>query len=130
MGLAELIARRDVSDALVQIEILEPWCFANVEMIDRVQIVIEAGQRDLACAQSAAIGQPSVDQQNFETGARQIVPRISPWCPAPMMMPYDGIIIGAGHHGLILGAISPAPASTSCWSTGGSPMAADCARAK
>jgi hypothetical protein len=42
VSLAELIARRDVSDALVQIQILEPGRFADMEMIDRVQIVVEA----------------------------------------------------------------------------------------
>lgn len=48
MRLAELIAGRDVGDALVQIQILEPGRFADVEMVDRMQIVVEARQRDLA----------------------------------------------------------------------------------
>src|SRR5215831_16384188 len=72
MRLTELITRRDVSDALVQIEVLEPGRFADVEMIDRMQVVVEARQRDLARAQSAAIGQPTIDQQDVEAGARQI----------------------------------------------------------
>ena len=78
MGLAELVARRDVGDALVQIQILEPGRFADVEMIDRVQVVVEARQRHFARAQSAAIGEPPVDQQDVEAGAGEIAPRIRP----------------------------------------------------
>ena len=42
MRLAELIARRDVFDAVAEVEILEPRRLADVEMIDRMQVVIEA----------------------------------------------------------------------------------------
>ena len=70
--LAELVARRDVGDAFVRAEILEPRRLADVEMIDRVQVVIEAGQRHLARAQSAAISQPPLDQQDVEPGAGEI----------------------------------------------------------
>jgi len=42
MRLAELVARRDVLDAVGEIEVLEPRRLADVEMIDRMQVVIEA----------------------------------------------------------------------------------------
>jgi hypothetical protein len=41
-------------------------------MIDRVQIVVVARQRDLARAQAAAIGEPTIDQENVETSAGEI----------------------------------------------------------
>jgi hypothetical protein len=41
-------------------------------MIDRVQVVVEAGQRHFARAQAAAIGQPPLDQQDVEPGACEI----------------------------------------------------------
>jgi hypothetical protein len=40
--LAEFVARRDVSNAVFEAEILEPRRFGNMEMIDGMQIVIEA----------------------------------------------------------------------------------------
>ncbi len=78
MCLAELVAGCDVSDALAQVQILEPGRFADVEMIDRMQIVVEARQRDLARAQSAAIGQSPVDQEDIEAGAGQIAAEDQP----------------------------------------------------
>ena len=37
--------------------------------------------------------------------------------PAALERSYDGIIIGAGHHGLVLGSYLAKAASTSCsWS--------------
>ena len=72
MRLAEFVARRDVGDALVQIQILEPGRLADVEMIDRMQVVIEAGQRHFARAQAAAISEPPVHQEDVEAGAGEI----------------------------------------------------------
>ncbi len=42
MRLAELVARRDVGDAVAEVQVLEPRRLADVEMIDRMQVVIEA----------------------------------------------------------------------------------------
>jgi len=61
--LAEFVARRDVGDAVFEAEILEPRRFGNMEMIDRMQIVIEARRRDFFGGQAAAILQVPVDQQ-------------------------------------------------------------------
>src|SRR6185312_11344430 len=72
MRLAELIARRDVGDALPQVQILEPRRLADMKMIDGMKVVIEAGQRCFACAQAAAISQAAIHQQNVQTGAGEI----------------------------------------------------------
>ena len=64
MCLAEFVARRNVSDALVQVQILEPRRLGDVEVIDRMQIVIEARQRHFTRTQAAAVGQPSLQQQD------------------------------------------------------------------
>ena len=45
--------------------------------------------------------------------------------PAALDQNYDGIIVGAGHHGLVLGSLSRRSAgSTSCWWTAGCNTAA------
>ena len=72
MGLAEFIARRDVGDLVGEPEIGEPRRVADVEMIDRMQVVIEAGLGDFACAKPTAVVEPSVDQQHIEAALRQI----------------------------------------------------------
>src|SRR4029079_2889079 len=46
MRLAELVARRDVADAVGEVEVLEPRRLADVEVIDGVQVVVEARRRD------------------------------------------------------------------------------------
>ena len=81
MRLAELVPRRDVGDAFVEVQVLEPGRLADVEMIDRMQVVVEARQRDFARAQSAAISEPTVDQQNVEPGAGEITPKDQPVVP-------------------------------------------------
>ena len=45
MRLAEFVARRDVGDACRRDQVLEPRRIADVEMIDRMEVVIEAGHR-------------------------------------------------------------------------------------
>ena len=62
--LTELVARRDVSDAVFKTEVLEPRRLGNVEMIDGMQIVIEARRRHFLGREPAAILQPAVDQQD------------------------------------------------------------------
>src|SRR5262249_45267780 len=49
-----------------------------MEMIDRMQIVVEARQRDFPRAQSAAISKPTIDQQDVETRASQITSKDQP----------------------------------------------------
>ena len=78
MGLAEFVARRDVGYPRIEPEILEPGRLADVEMIDRVQVVVETRQRHLARAQAAAIGQPPLHQQNVEAGAGEIAAEDQP----------------------------------------------------
>jgi hypothetical protein len=72
MGLAKLVARRDVGDAVGEAEIVKPRRLGDVEMIDRVQVVIEAGLGGFGRHQPAPIGEPALDQQNFEPGPGQI----------------------------------------------------------
>src|SRR5262249_16832554 len=78
MCLAEFVTRRDVGKALVQVQVLEPGRLADMEMIDRMQIVVEARQRDFPRAQSAAISKPTVDQQDVEARASQITSKDQP----------------------------------------------------
>jgi hypothetical protein len=67
MCLAELVARRDVGDAVFEPEVPEPRRFGDVEMIDGMQVMIEAGRRGLLGHQAAAILQAAVDEQNAQT---------------------------------------------------------------
>src|SRR5262245_3404096 len=78
MRLAKLIARSDVGDALAEVQVLEPWRLADVEMIDGMQVVVEARSCDLPRTQSAAIDKPAVDQQDIEAGAGQIASKDQP----------------------------------------------------
>ena len=60
--LAEFVARRDVGDAVFEAEILEPRRFGNMEMIDGMQIVIEARRGHFFGSEAAAVLQAPVDQ--------------------------------------------------------------------
>ena len=59
MRLTELVARRDVLDAIGEIEVFEPRRLADVEMIDRMQVVIEARRGRLLGDQRAAALMPN-----------------------------------------------------------------------
>ena len=72
MRLPEFIAGRDVGDLVVQLQIPKPRRVRNVEVIDRMKIVIEAGLRDLPRRQAASIIEPPLDQQNPQPGFGQI----------------------------------------------------------
>ena len=77
-GLAELVTRRDVGDAFVQVQVPEPRRLADVKMIDRMKVMVEARQGDFARGQSAAIGEPAVDQQNVEPRTGKITAKDQP----------------------------------------------------
>ena len=87
MRLAELVARRDVFDAVGEIEILEPGRLADVEMIDRMQVVIEARRGRLFGDQRAAVLQPPIHQRMLRPHFCRYEPSTRPWWPAPTMMP-------------------------------------------
>ena len=70
--LAELVARRDVGHPIGEAEVAEPRRLADVEMIVRVQVVIEAGQRRLGGVEAAAVGEAAVDQQDVEPGLGEV----------------------------------------------------------
>ena len=72
MRLAELIEGRDVGYLFAEPEVLEPRRMRDVEMIDRVAVVIEAGQRRLDGREPAAIHEPALDEQDFEPRACQV----------------------------------------------------------
>ena len=72
MRLTEFIARGDVAHALGKPQIAEPRRLADVEVIDRMQIVIEAGRRCLFGDERAAVLQTPVDEKNIQSAARQI----------------------------------------------------------
>jgi hypothetical protein len=59
MRLSELVARRDVGHPVPETEVLEPRRLANVEVIDGMQVVIEAGFGCLFGAKTAAVVEPA-----------------------------------------------------------------------
>jgi hypothetical protein len=72
MRLTEFVARRDVGDLVAETEILEPRRLADVEVIDRMQVVVEAGLGHLLGREPAAISQASFQQKDVETSFGQI----------------------------------------------------------
>ena len=64
MRLAEFVARRDVGHTLAETEVLEPRRLADVEVIDGVQVVIEAGFGRLLGGKTAAIVEPTLDNED------------------------------------------------------------------
>ena len=72
MRLAELVARRDVGHPAIEPEILEPGRLGDVEMVDRMQVVIEARPGHLAGRKPAAIGQAAFDQQDLQARPGEI----------------------------------------------------------
>src|SRR5580704_16610230 len=72
MRLPEFVARRDVGHFVAKPEIGEPRRVADMEMIDRMQVVIEARLSDFLGAQTAAVLQTPVDEQYVEAALRQI----------------------------------------------------------
>lgn len=72
MRLTEFVARSDVIHLVAEPEIGEPRRMTDMEMIDRMQVVIEAPFGDFLRAQAAAVLQSPVDEQYVETALRQI----------------------------------------------------------
>src|SRR5262249_20721575 len=70
--LAKFVARRDVDHAFVQIQVFEPRSLADVEVIDRMKVVIEPGQRHLARTKATAIGEAPLSQKDAQAGAGEI----------------------------------------------------------
>ena len=70
--LAELVARRDVGDTLVEPQVVEPRRIGNMEMIDGMRVVIEAGCGDLPGRKAAAILQAAIDQQDLQAGFGEV----------------------------------------------------------
>jgi len=95
--LAEFVARRDVGDAVFQAEILEPRRFGNVEMIDRMQIVIEARRSDFFGGQAPAILQAPVDQQDVQAGLGQITAEDQPMMASADDDAVVGLVESLGH---------------------------------
>src|SRR5262245_28163110 len=72
LRLAELVARRDVSDLVGKPQVLEPRRLGDMKMIDRMQIVMEAGLGHLLRGEPAAIAEPAFHRKNLETGFGEI----------------------------------------------------------
>jgi hypothetical protein len=70
--LAELVTRRNVGDTVFKTEVFEPRRLGNVEMIDGMQIVVEARRRHFLGREPAAILQAPVDQQDAQARLRQV----------------------------------------------------------
>lgn len=66
MRLAELIAPGELIDAVGEAEVVEPGRLGNVEMIDGMQIVVEARQRRFFRAEPSAVFQPAIHEQHVE----------------------------------------------------------------
>jgi hypothetical protein len=75
MGLAELVARRDVGDFVSELEIRKPRRVSDMKVIDRMQVVVETGLRDLTCRKAAAVIEPALDQQHLQAGPGEITPK-------------------------------------------------------
>jgi len=70
--LAELVARRDVGHAFAETEVLEPGRLADVEVIDGMQVVIEAGLGCLLGAETAAVVEAPLDKEDVQSGPGEI----------------------------------------------------------
>src|SRR5262249_3208813 len=65
--LAEFVARRDIGHAFAEAEVLEPRRLADMEVIDGMQVVIEAGFSHLFGAKTAAVVDPTLDNEDVES---------------------------------------------------------------
>ena len=72
MRLAEFVARRDVGHTFAETEVLEPRRLADVEVIDRMQVVIEAGFGRLLGGKTAAVVEPTLDNEDVESSLGEI----------------------------------------------------------
>ena len=70
--LAELVAWRDIGDPVGEAQIIEPGCLADVEMIDRMQVMIKARCCHFLGHKGAAVLQAPVHQQNVEAAASEV----------------------------------------------------------
>src|SRR5262249_51563829 len=70
--LAEFVARRDVGHTFAETEVLEPRRLADVKVIDRMQVVIEAGFGHLLGAKTAAVVEPTLDNEDVESSLDEI----------------------------------------------------------
>ena len=70
--LAEFVAGRDVGHTFAETEVLEPRRLADVEVIDGMQVVIEAGFGHLFGAKTAAVVEPTLDNQDVESSLGEI----------------------------------------------------------
>src|SRR5262249_2128483 len=70
--LAEFVARRDVGHTFAETEVLEPRRLADVEVIDGMQVVIEAGFGCLLGAKTAAVVEPTLDNEDVESSLGEI----------------------------------------------------------
>src|SRR6185436_8769747 len=98
MRLAELVARRDVFDAVAEVPILEPRRLADVEMIDRMQVVVEARRGGLLRHQRAAVLQAAVDEENLEAGFCEIAAEHQPVMPRADDDAVVALFEGGGHY--------------------------------
>ena len=72
MRLAEFVARRDVGHTLAETKVLEPRRLADMEVIDGMQVVIEAGCGRLFGAETAAVLEPALDVEDVEPSLGEI----------------------------------------------------------
>ncbi len=101
VGLAEFVARRDVGDPVFEAEILEPGRLRNMEMINGMQIVVEARDRCLLGAQPAAVFQPPVHQEHIEAGFRQVAAKDQAMMAGADNDAVVGLVQGLGHAVLL-----------------------------
>jgi hypothetical protein len=70
--LAKFVARRDVGHTFAETEVLEPRRLADVEVIDGMQVVIEAGFGRLLGGKTAAVVEPTLDNEDVESSLGEI----------------------------------------------------------
>src|SRR5262245_30076926 len=72
MRLAEFVARRDIGHAFAEAAVLEPRRLVDMEVIDGMQVVIEAGFGHLFGAKTAAVVEPTLDNEDVESSLGKI----------------------------------------------------------
>src|SRR5262249_56166343 len=97
--LAEFVARRDIGHAFAEAEVLEPRRLADMEVIDGMQVVIEAGFSHLFGAKTAAVVEPTLDNEDVESTLGKIRAEHEPVMArpnhAPIVVPFKALQVSS-----------------------------------
>src|SRR5260370_12845357 len=103
--LAELVARRDVGYTFAETEVLEPRRLADVEVIDGVQVVIEAGFGRLLGGKTAAVVEPTLDNEDVESSLGEIAAEHEAVMAGadddPIVVPFEGVHVSPSRFAVL-----------------------------